>query len=883
MRRDAVRLTLSLAIVAVTVFGPGCALRKGVPASGSAPIREAPSKWFMRQRNSAGPIPPRAVAAALERARAQGTLNDAPGAWVNQGPVNIGGRVTSLAVDPVNPNHIWIGTAAGGVWDSADEGATWTPRFDGQTSNAIGAIATHPTNPLVVYVGTGEANGSAYGYDGDGVYKTVDGGTTWTNVGLGDSRKIGRIAIDPVNPERVFVAAVGSPFLRSADRGVYRSTNGGTSWQRVLFVADDTGAIDLSIDPSNPNRIYAALWQVAGDVNGGPLGGIWRSLDGGTTWTKLTTGLPALVGRIGIAIAPSLTSTLYATVAGPQNAFDGIYKSTNGGDTWAKVNGPTSQQFFVSFTSYFGQIRVHPTNADTVYVLQVRLYRSLNGGISYVPIAEEVHVDWHDLRVEAGGRWLAATDGGFFRSRNNGATWFHANTLPITQLYDGHVAETDPARRLVGAQDNYVLRTTTGGLADWTPVLGGDGLQVEIDPTDVMKQYGELQGGFIQRSTDGGETWVEARSGIDPNERTNWNTPITLDPVVPTTLYTGTVRVYRSTDAAVSWTPISPVLTVIPFGGESAATALSHEGDLSSHTITVVSVSPVDRDVLWAATDDGNVWVSQDAGGSWSQVDPPGTAHWVTDIAADPFERDTAWLTVTGYLVGDKLPYLRVTRDLGQSWQAVGTGLPELPINTVVADETWRGRLFVGNDAGVFVSDDYGATFDVIRGGMPWIVVLSLQKHRGLDALFAATHARGLFRYDLAQLGPADGDADGSDNNLDCAPTDAGAFATPGEVAALTTDRGVVGETLLSWSSLAATAGSATAYDLARGDLASLRTLGTGDSGSLVCALAATSTSDPAVPVAGAGFYYLARGRNTCGFGSWGTGAAGPRASGACP
>lgn len=886
-------------LLALAVVAPGCAVRRGVRGPGEERDRVQPAGWLMRQRLSAGPIPPRALSAAIERAREDGILSDAPGSWVNQGPLNVGGRVTALAVDPVDPNHVWIGTAAGGVWDSFDAGTSWTSRFDAQTTLSIGSLATHPTNPSIVYVGTGEDNGGGYSFDGEGILETTDGGATWTNVGLAETRRIGRIAIDPSNPQRIFAAAGGNWFQKDTNRGIYRSTDGGATWQRVLYVADDTGGIDLAIDPSNPARIYAAMWQrfSAGTswYVGGTQGGIWRSTDGGTTWTKLTVGLPTTVGRIGLAVAPSQTSTVYACIIGTNGQLQGMYKSTNAGDTWSKVSGSLAPLFFSTYSYYFSRIRVDPSNPNTLYALDVDLLLSTNGGGSYTPIAGAVHVDWHDLRVEAGGRWLAGTDGGFFRSTDAGATWFHAQTLPITQLYDADVAETDPNRRLVGAQDNFVNRTTTGGLSDWIDVIGGDGLQVEIDPTDAMKMYGESQYGNIQRSTDGGNSFVSAVAGIDATERTNWNTPITIDPTLPTTLYTGAERVYRSDDAAVSWTPVSPNLTNVPFGGESRGTGpapgwrtaergLDHLEDLIANTITVVSVSPLDRDVVWAGTDDGNVWVTTNGGGSWQHVNPIGAPYWVTDVAPDPFDRDTAYLTVTGYRQGDKLPYLRVTRDLGQTWQDLSAGLPQVPVNTVLADDAWRGRLFVGSDIGVFVSDDFGATFSAMRGGMPWLVVMKLRKHRALDALWAATHARGIFRFDLSQLGPADGDGDGSDNNADCAPADGGAFAAPGEVADVTADRGAAAETLLSWSGLASSAGSGTVYDLARGDIASLLTSGTAASAALACASPATSASDPALPAAGAGFYYLVRGRNTCAIGTWGTGSDGlPRASGACP
>lgn len=880
----------------------GLLLAWSVGCSARAPERHRslPSQWLLEQRiGPDGTLPAAAVRRALDEARAAGIAADGPGSWVNRGPLNVGGRGTALAVDAVNPDRIWLGTAAAGVWETQDGGSSWSPRFDAQPTLSIGALASHPSQAGVVWVGTGEDNGGGYSFDGDGVYKTTDGGLTWQHQGLVETRRIGKIAVDPTDGNRVFVAAGGNWFVKDAHRGIYRSLDGGATWTKVLFVADDAGGIDLAIDPSNPNRIYAAMWQRYSSGTswyiGGSQSGIWRSLDGGTTWSRLTAGLPTSAGRIGLAIAPSQPATVYACVIATTGRLQGIYRSTDSGDSWAKVSGSTAPFFFSSYSYYFSQIRVSPTTPTTIYCLDVNLLRSTNGGVSFTPIAGSVHVDWHDLRVEAGGRWLAATDGGFYRSLDGGGTWAHAASIPMTQLYDASIAITAPERRFAGAQDNYVQRTVTGGLSDWHPVLGGDGLQVEVDPTDAMRVYGESQYGNIQRSTDGGDTFVSAVSGIDPSERTNWSTPIALDPTIPTTLYTGAQRVYRSIDAAVSWVPISPDLTNgVPLGSPDVVDdprwrnrfldGTNHLENLVEGTITVVQASPVDAQVIWAGTDDGNVWVTENGGGTWSLRNPAGGAYWVTDLAPDPFERETAYLSVTGYRFGDRMPYVRVTRDLGASWDDLSAGLPQLPMNNVLADDEWRGRLFVASDTGVHRSDDGGGTWDTLRGGMPSLVVLELQKHGPDNTLWAATHARGLYSYDLAQLGPADGDGDGVDNNTDCALGDPGAFAPPGEVPELTVARGAGGEADLSWASLSGSAGSGTVYDLARGDLAMLAASGTGASTSLACAVVGTSATDPGVPAADAGYYYLVRGRNVCGIGTWGAGTGGsPRSSAACP
>jgi hypothetical protein len=549
-----------------------------------------------------------------------------------------------------------------------------------------------------------------------------------------------------------------------------------------------------------------------------------------------------------------------------------VFKSADFGTTWTDLNTVIAP---FGFSYYFGNIRVDPDNANTVYILDVRILKSTNGGVSFQPIATHAHPDWHDL-VVSGRVLLGANDAGFCSSRNGGSSWQQATTLPITQFYDVAIAGTSPQHRFGGTQDNGTIRTLTAGLSDWTMVLDGDGFECGVDGANPSLVYAEHQYGDIQRSTDGGGSFAVATSGIDLNERRNWSTPITVDPTSPATLYTGWQRVYRSIDGALSWTPISPDLTggaagaAAPPSGTGAGESADHTMNLVRDTITVVSVSPVDRRVLWAGTDNGNVWVSADAGSSWTMVNPPGAPYWVTDIAGDPFDARAAYLTVTGYRQGDRLPYVRVTGDLGATWRDLSDTLPQLPVNCVLPDAQWRGRLFLGSDLGVHLSDDGGATWSLMNGGMPYVVVLDLERHDPTRTLYAATHGRSLYSYDLDQLPPADGDADGVDNNHDCALADPGAFAMPGEIAPLLLQIGGAGETILSWPSLAASAGPGTVYDVASGEIASLAASGFAGSGSLACGLPVPGVIDASLPPAGTGTYYIVRARNACGQGSWG-------------
>ncbi|MDH3285265.1 MAG: hypothetical protein OEQ13_11035, partial [Acidobacteriota bacterium] len=387
------------------------------------------------------------------------------------------------------------------------------------------------------------------------------------------------------------------------------------------------------------------------------------------------------------------------------------------------------------------------------------------------------------------------------------------------------------------------------------------------------------QFGNINRSTDGGSTFVTATSGIDTSERANWVTPIGIDPVVPFRLYTGRQKVYRSDDSAVSWTAISDDVTDTgPGGSGPSPPPAASEGSVAAHlenlvrsTITVVKASAVDNQVVWAGTDDGNVWVTSDGGSSWSNVNPPGLDHWVTDVAPDPFDASKCYLTVTGYRVGDRVPYVLLTDDLGQTWTDASLGLPQVPVNTVSADPLWPGQVFIGNDVGVYLTDDGGASWQAMSTGMPVQVVLDLVLHGPTRTLYAGTHGRGIYSYDLTPLPPPDRDGDGVVNVNDCAPDDGGAFSVPAEVSPITIDEGPSGESILTWTSLAPQAGTGTEYDAASDTLASLRSIG-GATGfaDLDCGVAGTTTTDARAASPGDGFAYLVRGRNACATGAWG-------------
>jgi photosystem II stability/assembly factor-like uncharacterized protein len=901
-----------------------------------------PGLWFYRQRmGSDGTIPLRARADAYEEVRLMQPRREGPrvaieagggpeGAgdadasrvgglapraapadleatgWVQAGPTLVGGRASALAADPNDPTHAWLGTADGGVFTTHDGGVTWTPVFDAQPSLSIGAIAAHPASSSVVYVGTGEEAGGGYSYDGDGIYKTTDGGSTWRNMGLSEVRRIGKIAIDPVRPDRIFVAAGGGVFNRDSHRGVYRSLDGGATWQRVLYVADDSGAADVAIDPSQPNRIYAAIWTRYSEPGhftaGGTHSGIWQSTNGGSTWTRLTNGLPAAsptVGRIGLAIAPSSPQVVYASYTDYSGLFMGVWKTTNGGASWSRIDNGNASLSTMGY--YFGQIRVDPENAMTVYLLDASLWKSTDGGVRWTARARNIHADQHDLLLLPEQRAYLANDGGAYWTTGGADQWTKSAVLAISQIYDIGVAKTNPLLRIAGLQDNGTVRTTTGSASSWTEVIGNDGMACEIDPVDASRVYGSYQAGNLFRSTNGGGSFTGAKSGIDAGEQRAWNSPIVHDPIHTQRLFTGTERVYRSVNGASSWTPISPVLSLntyephdhddnLPESPRGRVTPNNHGANRNnrrSHTITsvmgvvtTIAVSPVNTQILWAGTDDGYVWTSPNDGASWMQVSPVAPGQWVTRVACDPFDAQTAYVSVSGYQTGVRLPHVFKTTNLGLSWTDISANLPQAPINAIVADPAAPGRIFVGGDVGVFMTQNGGGTWFPLAPGLPHVVVMEILLHEPSRTLFAATYGRSMYSYDLSQLATTDSDGDGVPNASDCAPADGGAYAAPAEVF----QRPTANDDEVAWNPLDVQAGPGTGYDVLRGLVPELRQASRPSDVCLATSLVAGSLTDTARPAPGGAFFYLVRARNACGTGTWGTASSGaPRVVTACP
>ena len=667
--------------------------------------------------------------------------------WEFVGPLNTGGRVTDIEIPVNDPNTYYVGAASGGIFKTIDGGGTFNPIFDDQEMLSIGDIELSRNNPSTIWVGTGEVNagGGSLAYDGDGIYRSTDAGMNWESRGLPNVGSIGKVLIDPTTDDTVFVAAMGPLFKNDPNRGVYKTTDGGASWSQVLFISDVTGIIDMAMHPSDGNIIYAAAWQrerrPTNRIYGGEESGLYRSMDGGLTWLEMTNGLPVLgsqKGRISIAISESNPNVLYTRYADAIGNIQGVYRSNDGGDSWQTQN--SSQLINVGFHWWFRGIYIDPTNEDIIYNVDFQVQKSTNGGQSWSSSFGNVHVDQHAMAFSPNNSEtiLLGNDGGLYQSENGGNSSSKFSTLPITQLYRFHVDAQDDNKIYAGAQDNNTIRTTTGQTDNWNPIFGGDGFQPLVDPTNTNVIYALSQRGNLGKSINNGVSFSGATNGIANGDRKNWDTPIVLDPSDSQTLYYGANRLYKTTNAAGSWTAISPDLTDGPYAG-----------NLTFGTIISISVSPLDSDVIYVGTDDGNIWTTSNAGVNWNNISVDLPNRWVTSVLADPESINAVYVTYSGYRFGDNEGHVYKSNDSGLSWENISAGIPDIPINDLVKDS--YGNLFVATDVGVVASANDGITWNVLAPNLPSVPVTDMHIHQASEYLYVATYGRSSYKINIAE------------------------------------------------------------------------------------------------------------------------------------
>ncbi len=689
------------------------------------------------------------------------------------GPALTSGRISSITVDPTDKSTWYIAAASGGVWKTTNAGTTWSPVFENEGSYSIGCVTLDPNNPLVVWVGSGENNSQRSVSYGDGVYRSEDGGKSWKNMGLKNSEHIARIIVDPRNSNVVYVAAQGPLWGPGGDRGLFKSVDGGKTWKNILSVNEHTGATDIIMDPKRPDVLWAATYQrrrhVWTLIDGGPGSVIHKSEDGGTTWKKLSSGLPSVdMGRIGLAISQVDPKVLYATIEAASRK-GGFFRSLDYGETWEKRNDIVS-----SSPQYYGTIYTDPKNVDRVYSMDTYLMVTDDGGKTFSRLGEKSkHVDNHAMWIDPDNtkHYLVGCDGGLYESFDRGQTWDYKSNLPITQFYDVCVDNGEPFYNVYGGtQDNFTLggpsRTkNASGItnADWFVTTGGDGFQSRVDPEDPNIIYSESQyGGLVRYDRRAGE-----EIGIQPQPgkgedglRWNWDSPLIISPHSHTRIYYAANKLFRSDDRGDSWKAISGDLTrqidrnTLPVMGKVwGVDAVAKNASTSLYgNCTALSESPKKEGMLYVGTDDGLIHITEDGGASWRKIETiPGVPErtYVSRLLASQYDAGTIYASFDNHKNADFNPYLFVSNDKGKTWKSIKGNLPANGAVLAIAEDHINPKLlFVGTEFGLFFTVNGGEKWIQLKSGLPAIAVRDLAIQKRENDLVLATFGRGFYVLD---------------------------------------------------------------------------------------------------------------------------------------
>ncbi|MFL6230875.1 MAG: WD40/YVTN/BNR-like repeat-containing protein [Pyrinomonadaceae bacterium] len=696
--------------------------------------------------------------------------------WRSIGPANMGGRIADIQGVAGNPIVVYVGTASGGVFKTTNGGNTWKPIFERENTISVGAMALEPGNPEVVWVGTGESavrNSISFG---DGVYKSTDGGKNWQNVGLRDTERISKILVSPRDPNTVYVGALGHAFGPNTDRGVFMTTDGGRTWQKTLYIDEHHGVSDMDIDPQNPNIIYAGMWAFERKpwthTSGSERGGVFRSTDGGRTWTKLTTGLPKLIGRVGLAVSASNPNVVYAIMEAKEGK---LYRSNDKGETWQRVSDQAS---IVSRGFYYTHVRVDPTNENNVYAVASTLFRSIDGGRTFRAITGRTHVDYHAFWMDAKDprRVWVGEDGGVAVSHDAGDTWEAVYNMAIGQFYEVHLDNRAPFYNAMGGlQDNGSwtgpthTREPSGILNDdWRMVSFGDGFWMFNHPDDPDLYLSESQGGNVVRT----DMKTREQQEIIPNERVseggaavnlpfrfNWNSPLVPSPHDKNTVYLGGNVLFKSTDFGKSWTAISPDLTTNdPAKQKDAGGPVAYENTGAEYNTTIISVaeSPLDANTIWAGTDDGNLQVTDDGGKTWRNLTKsvPDLKPFseVSHVEPSVYDRNLVYATFDRHMLDDFRPYVYKSTDGGKTWRNIAGDLPASAyVHVLREDPKNQNLIYAGTELGIFASYTGGRDWVPLRlKNLPTVAVRDIKIHPRDNDIVIATHGRSLYVFDDA-------------------------------------------------------------------------------------------------------------------------------------
>jgi photosystem II stability/assembly factor-like uncharacterized protein len=718
------------------------------------------------------------VVSAQEQATSKEKVLEAL-SWRSIGPAVMGGRTVDIAGIPGDPSTVYMATASGGLFKTTNRGTTWRSIFESGNTLSLGAVAVAPSDRNVVYIGTGENNPRNSASIGDGIYKSVDGGETWTHLGLEQTEKIARIRIHPRDPDVVYVAALGHEWGENEERGVFRTEDGGESWQKVLYVDENTGASDLAMDPDNPGILYAGMYDFRrlpwSFRSGGPGSGLYKTTDGGESWTKLTepgldNGLPiGVLGRIGVAVAPSEARVVYAAIEAERGV---MWRSADRGKTWEMVN---EDKTIHSRPFYFSDIRVDPENENRVYLLEGRLRVSEDGGRTWDTTANTVHGDHQALWIdpEDPNRLINGNDGGWGFSYDRGETWEFINSVPLGQFYQITADRQDPYFVCGGLQDNHVWCGPSNNFTplgilngDWYRIHpGGDGYYVQVHPTDPNIIYTNTHYGNIQRvDRRTGDSRpihpypvnIRGAASFEHPYRFNWNSPIHMSPHDPDVVYFGSNVLFKTVDGGQSWDIVSPDLTTNDSeklqvsGGPITPDNTSAEYHC---TIITIAESPLTQGLIWIGTDDGKVQLTRNGGESWDDVTEniPGQSPtgWVSRVEASPSDPAKAYITIDRHRSNDPAPYVFVTSDYGQSWSNISGNLPPLNYAHVVREDPRNPNLiYVGTELGIYASWSGGEDWTSLRLNLPPVAVRDMLVHPDANDIVIGTHGRSAWILD---------------------------------------------------------------------------------------------------------------------------------------
>ncbi len=698
--------------------------------------------------------------------------------WRSIGPANMGGRIADVEGVPGDPNVVYVASASGGLWKTTNGGVKWTPIFEREGTISIGDIALAPSNPEVVWVGTGESNVRNSVSFGDGVYKSTDGGKTWQHMGLKESERVSAIAIHPQNPDIVYIGALGHAFGPNEERGVFMTTDGGKTWSKTLYIDNQHGVADLDIDPTNPNILYAGMWSFERKPwthrSGSEKGGVYKSIDGGRTWKKLENGLPKLMGRIGVRVAPSNTNVVYAIVESKDGT---LYRSDDRGETFRNVS---KQESIVSRGFYYTTVRVDPTNENRVFAVASTLFVSVDGGRTFRSITSRSHIDFHALWIDPKNpkRMWHGQDGGIGVSYDGGESWEAVYNMPLGQFYQVHADNRQPFYYVMGGlQDNGSwtgpsrTREPSGIMNDdWRMVSFGDGFYVINHPDNPELYLSESQGGdivwtdFRTREQQSVNPWGRGSGGgpaAGQKFRWNWNAPVVFSPHEKTTVYFGGNVLFKTPDFGKTWEQISPDLTTNdPEKLKDAGGPVAIENTTAEYHSTIITVaeSPVQKGQIWVGTDDGNLQVTTDGGKNWTNLvkNVSGLAanSPVSHVEPSRVNANTAYVSFERHMFDDFRPYIFKTTDSGKTWSSIAGNLPaKAYVQIVREDPKNTNLLYAGTELGLFASYDGGRNWIPLNlKNLPNVAVHDIVVHPRENDLILATHGRSLWIFDDATV-----------------------------------------------------------------------------------------------------------------------------------